>query len=418
MFSGLFDQYRGLRKEIYVLLIGKIVTAMGSMAWAMMTIILSTKLDFTASQITLWMSVFSVIVMPVSLIGGKLADTCNKKAVILLSDLVEVIGYFYCASVPLSITSIIVFFVCSAIETLSGASYETLIADLSCSEDRERANSLLYFGTNLGMVLAPTLGGLLVKEHVNLIFLISASATLFAIVIEFIYLKDISVTVDNSNKYEKARDGVPLSQILKENKVIAVFLVIYGFEWLVYGQYNFLMPLDLTAVHGEDGSLIFGILSSVNCLTVILFTTIVTRIFRKTQDIVKFTWGMVLFGIGYIIFILYTKNPWMCYFAIFVFTIGEIFETLSSSVIITRRVPMTHRGRILSFQGVLGNVIYIIFQQIVSRIYDNKGSIYSWTFIMVITVLLTVALIILQKYDRINFPDLYRNNDNSTAEEQ
>ena len=41
--SGLFSQYRGLRKEVYILFFGRIVTNMGSMVWPMLTMILKDR---------------------------------------------------------------------------------------------------------------------------------------------------------------------------------------------------------------------------------------------------------------------------------------------------------------------------------------------------------------------------------------
>ena len=40
----LLDQYRGLRREIYILFFGRIVTNLGSMIWPVLTMILSQKL--------------------------------------------------------------------------------------------------------------------------------------------------------------------------------------------------------------------------------------------------------------------------------------------------------------------------------------------------------------------------------------
>ena len=41
-----FSQYRGLRRENYVLFFGRIVTNMGSMVWPMLTMILNQKLGY------------------------------------------------------------------------------------------------------------------------------------------------------------------------------------------------------------------------------------------------------------------------------------------------------------------------------------------------------------------------------------
>ena len=39
----MLQRYRGLRKEIYVLFYGRVVTSMGAMIWPMMTLILTNR---------------------------------------------------------------------------------------------------------------------------------------------------------------------------------------------------------------------------------------------------------------------------------------------------------------------------------------------------------------------------------------
>ena len=70
----LFNQYRGLRREIYILAFGRMVTNLGSMIWPVMTMILSQKLGFSASEIS-YIFVGTSLIMPLAnLLGGKLAD--------------------------------------------------------------------------------------------------------------------------------------------------------------------------------------------------------------------------------------------------------------------------------------------------------------------------------------------------------
>jgi len=47
----LLSEYRGLRKELYILFIGRMMTNMGSMIWPMFTLILSKKLGLSAGTI-------------------------------------------------------------------------------------------------------------------------------------------------------------------------------------------------------------------------------------------------------------------------------------------------------------------------------------------------------------------------------
>ena len=72
-----FSQYRGLRRENYVLFFGRIVTNMGSMVWPMLTMILNQKLGMSAGNIAILTAVFGILMMPATLFGGKLADRLN-----------------------------------------------------------------------------------------------------------------------------------------------------------------------------------------------------------------------------------------------------------------------------------------------------------------------------------------------------
>ena len=44
-------QYMGMRKELYVLFWGRVVTNMGALIWPMMTLILKNKLGYSATKI-------------------------------------------------------------------------------------------------------------------------------------------------------------------------------------------------------------------------------------------------------------------------------------------------------------------------------------------------------------------------------
>lgn len=60
----MFGQYRGLRRELYILFWGKAATNMGAMIWPMLTLILSNKLGMNAQEIakiTIAMGVYSFL---------------------------------------------------------------------------------------------------------------------------------------------------------------------------------------------------------------------------------------------------------------------------------------------------------------------------------------------------------------------
>ena len=96
-----------------------------------------------------------------------MADRFNKKRVIIYCDIVSIALFVISGFLPLSIFSICVLLVGAFFQTLEGPAYQALVADITPAEKREKAFSLLYLGANIGLILSPTLAGLLFKDHLN-----------------------------------------------------------------------------------------------------------------------------------------------------------------------------------------------------------------------------------------------------------
>ena len=169
----LIDQYRGLRRENYILFFGRIVTSLGGMIWSLLTLILNQKMGMDAGSIAILVSTAGILLLPAGLLGGKLADRCNKKNIIIYADLVSIVCYVLCGLIPLGTPTIVLILIASLFQTLEGPAYDALVADITPTKDRERAYSLLYLGVNIGMILSPTIGGILLENHLWLCFIIS-----------------------------------------------------------------------------------------------------------------------------------------------------------------------------------------------------------------------------------------------------
>ena len=125
----MFGQYRGLRRELYILFWGKAATNMGAMIWPMLTLILSNKLGMNAQEIAKITIAMGVVQFPANLLGGKLADCCNKKKLIIICDLVTVICYLTAAVLPVSMAQILLFFTAGIFQTMENPSYDALVAE-------------------------------------------------------------------------------------------------------------------------------------------------------------------------------------------------------------------------------------------------------------------------------------------------
>ena len=407
--TGLLSQYGGLRREIYILFFGRIVTNMGSMVWPMLTMILSQKLGFSAGRISILFVASTVIMMPVNLLGGKLADKCNKKNFIVVCDTVSIFCYIACGLLPLTFFSVILMLCAAVCQSMEHPSYSALTADLTATADRERAFSLLYLGGNLGLVLSPTIAGMLFKDYLWLSFLISAAAIACSTVLIFFRIRDIRPEKDESAQsvYQTARSGESLWHILRENRILLIYLVITALSWSAYGQYSYLMPLDMGRVHGEDGALLYGTVSSLNCIVVVLFTPLITRLFAKVTEPGKLLIGLGLLSVGYLLFLLLLGHIPVYYVAMLLFTWGEIFMTLVEGPYLSRRIPASHRGRINGLSSVLAAVISSVSDLSAGQLYDRVSPAGAWSLVLGMLAAAIFLTFSLRITDRKTYPALY-----------
>lgn len=405
----LLSQYKGLRRENYILCFGRLVTAMGAMVWPMLTMILSQKMGMSGEHISWVMALFGILSVPTNLLGGKMADHLNKKMNIVFLDAVSVACYITCAVIPLSAKSIVLMFIASTCQNMEHPSYNALTADITLTVDRERAYSLQYLCTNLGFVMAPTIGGFLLQDYLWLAFLISGVSISCSTVLIFFKVKNITPIKDNSQKavYQADRSGEGLWTVLKENKVVLLYILVLSGYYAGYQMYNYLMPLDLSALHGDSGAVIFGSVTSVNCIVVVIFTPLLTRMFPRLSDTVKTMLGQALLVAGFGIFRLFAGHIPFYYVAMVILTWGEVFSMLAESPYLTKRIPASHRGRVNGFVGVVRTAVTSVYQAMIGFIYGLGGSELTWAVVLVSESLFVLLSIVLIVKDKTAYKGLY-----------
>jgi len=377
--------------------IGRIVTRFGSMIWSMLTLILNQKLGFTASQVSVFMLIFAAVNMVMVYFGGKLADFYSKKKCIIYFDIVSVVLYYICAFIPLSNITVAFIVFAASCQWAERPAYDAIIADITTTEDREKAYALQYLGTNIGLMIAPTLAGILFKNHLPLLFIICATAIGISTVLIGFKVKNLTPIIEEDKTEQLRRDGESLWKILSDNKVLILYVLIIGFYAAGYDQYNYLMPLDLGRIYGEDGALLFGTVGSTNCIIVVIFSSIILKKFATVGPESKFLISEFLLIAGFIVFILFINYIPAYYIAIALFTFGEIFECIAAAPFKMAHTPASHRGRIEGFCNVVVNVMDSLLILVVGWLYDNMGSQMAWSFAIVMLAIAVVLTFILKR---------------------
>lgn len=392
---------------MYILFIGRIVSAMGSLVWSMMTLILSGKLNFTPTMIATVTIILSALSIPVSLLGGFLSDRFSRKKLIIICDLFSVGLYYLIGVREFAISSLFLFAAAALFQSAEDPAYTSLVADLSSADNREKAYSLTYLGTNLGMVLSPTLGGILYKNHLGLLFIINGSSILISTILILFFIKDVKGN-NEGNIYEKEIGEASILPYLKAHKTIFLYIAACFIYEGVYGMYGYLLPLELERQYLDLGSIIYGTMSSLNCLVVIIFTSLITRYFFKTRDTIKQLLGTSLVVLGLFVFMTFIDLPFMPYVAIIIFTWGEIFSAISSRPYITRRIPANYRGRLISVISIATMTGSSCSIFLTGRIYDSFGSLMAWVYVMGLGLIGIIINLLVIRLDKTEYLNLYK----------
>jgi len=412
---NIFRQYKGLKKETYILFIGRIVTCMGSFVWPMLTFLLTTRLGIS-DAIAAALSATAVLVsLPASLIGGRLADKYSRKKIIIIFDFITVALYFVAAALPIGYHTAAIIYIAGISQTLEGPAYDGLTADFSPIEERERAFSLLYLGINLGMVVGSAISGLLFKNYMWLGFVINAISILTSTMLiwRFIFPENAVGAQEDSGyvlgEYEKPVDkSIPILRVLKERRVIAYFILIGCVSSMATGVLGTILPLQLNAGLGYDGAKIYGFLNSLNCATVIIFAPIFTALLVKIKELPKCAIGMILFVIGMVLFA-QGVNLWPLFIGMFIYTLGEVISVLGHDPYNSKRIPESHRGRISGVSGIIYTIFAALTQYLTSYILYATTSNYRliWIIFSIVGVASAILYLAIYRLDKKTFPALF-----------
>ena len=412
----LITQYGGLKREIYILFFGRLVTAMGSFVWPMLTFFLTTKLDLSDGTATLMIATVSVLSFPAALVGGKLADRFSRKTIIIVFDSITVSMYLLAAILPMTLFTAILLFAAGLFQTIESPAYDALNADYSTSRQREKAYSLSYLGFNLGYIVGASVAGILFEKFVRLAFCINGLAIFVStvLIIFFVHKKN-AITEDaeslneSYSEYEQPGDEkISGLAVLRQRPVLIGMLLVGGRASMPVSLMGLLLPLQLKDAMGEAGATLYGYLNSLNGFVVIVFTPILTVLLKKLTEIPKTIIGLLLFLVGNLFFSLGT-GAFMLFVGMFIFTLGEVVEVLGHNPYASRRVPASHRGRVGGISSVVHSVFSSLTQYLISFMLIATESNYRliWMVFMVCGIVGAVLYGFMYGPDKRTFPKLY-----------
>lgn len=391
--------YRGLPKSIYVLFIGRIINCMGNFVFPFLVFFLTANIGFTESMVGVFRTASAVVSIIGSLIGGYLADRIGRKKIILIFQGLSALFIAFCPFLgnSIAVPYILMFSVLlnSAVQPANSA----MMIDMTNTKNRKEALSLLYLGTNLGFSVGPLIAGYLFKNHTKILFFGDAATTLISLLLILYFVPDLKPSKDeihesqSINNDERAEEGNVFLILLRRPYLFA-FVLISIIVSFVYSQAGFGLPFQTKELFGRDGAKYYGMLMTVNGLSVIGLTTILTAVTRKVKPLLNIVISSLLYAIGFGM-LFYVNSFKLLVLSTVIWTAGEILASTNKGVYIADHTPISHRGRFNSIIPIIIGSGNMLSPLILGGVIERNGVNIIWPITFYLALISAIMIFIL-----------------------
>lgn len=351
---------------------------------------------------------FAAFILPSILsqsIGGHLADKFGRKIIMLISLLLSslfLLGYGFVETITLWIFLTI-------LDGLFGPMYNpagnAMIADIVDSSKRLQAYGLLRIIHNLGIVIGPVIGGLLIAKISYLIlFIIAAITSFFYFFVILFFIKETKPEKQEVYKEQlvtssnKGSNSNLLSEGYKKiinDRIFIFFCLVTILVSVVYSQMTTTFPVYMNENFGilEDK---YGLIMALNASMVVLLQYPITRIISKYKKTVIMALGAFLYALGFgsiglsNSFLLFALN-------MAILTVGEMVIIPVNTSFVADISPEDMRGRYMGVLGIANMLGWGIGPIIGGFFIDKIGGNFIWLIIFILGLISSVGYLSLQR---------------------
>jgi Na+/melibiose symporter-like transporter len=367
----MFKQYKYLSKEVYIICLSKFVSTLGAFIWPLFVIILRSKLFFSEGKVTMFLVIATGLGIISGITGGIISDKFGRKRTIMIFELLGILSFLMIVFFPIGIQTAYFLLMGMVFFGISWPAHDALLANITKTEERESAYSLSYLAINLGIIVGPALGGLLIKDHFNLFIIIDVITSFIGWSLLMLLVKEPAEDAEIDNEFEEKREGSIL-KIFVERPIIFFYGILLLFTSAVYGQLDITLPLYIESLF-DNFERIFGFLYSWNGLVVVIFTPLITIVLSKKTSMQKVKYGLMLYAIVTFSYVI-TSNVIGLFLLMAIFTIGEVLITVGISPIMSKIVPANMMARASSLIAVFYTVGHLIAMLVPGLMLENGAS--------------------------------------------
>jgi MFS family permease len=314
-----------------------------------------------AGFLLIFSQVFSVLA---NLMGGYCADRFGRKRMLVLSSIGQGLSFltFSIASSPWLHSpwlGFIAFSIAGVFGSLYWPASQAMVADVVAEKDRSEVFAVFYTSLNIAVVVGPLIGAIFFESYR---FELLLTAAIICLILGLVLARWLRETKPARNGVQVHHNGhwyYFLQKQLQDYRLIIrdkTFLF-YIFAGILSGQtfvqLDLLFPVYIKDVLTSEtilpaftvtGEQVYGIVLAENGLLVALLTVIVTKWMAKLYERNVFILASAIYAVSIVLFSM-VNTFWGFFWAMFVYTFGELTSTGIQQSFVSKLAPVHMRGQ-------------------------------------------------------------------------
>jgi len=373
MFQKIKSIYNEFPRKFWVLILASFIDSLGGgLLFPFYALYITEHFDVGMIEVGFLFSFLSAGGIIGSILGGSLSDKYGRKAVLLFGLIFSGLGSLVMGFAK----NLLFFYIFATLLGLLGAAgrpaRQAMVADMLPLEKRYSGYAILRVTSNLSITIGPALGGLLITQGFLTLFIGDAVASLITAVIVFYKIpetKPENLIKKHKETFIKTMQGY--KHVLKDG-IFMIYVFIASLVALVYLQMTSSLPVFLRDQHGFPANK-FGLLVSLNAGMVVFFQFFITRKISKYPPFRMMALGVILYGIGFLIYGFVSNEIWF-FIAMAIITTGEMTIASFSQSLVAQFAPEDKRGRymaVFSLKRTVPRLFGVILAGLVMSTYGD-----------------------------------------------
>jgi predicted MFS family arabinose efflux permease len=366
------EAFSGLPRDVWAFAGVTLVYRSGTMVLPFLALYLTTARGMSPTQAGAMLALYGIGALAGSALGGWLSDVVGPLRVCRLSLLLAGVTLLVLRGLesPRAIAAALLA-LSVASEAFRPAS-SSAVAALTNAGSRVRAAALRRLAINLGMTLAPSVGGFLALRDYGWLFIVDAAACFGAAAFLWIVLPARIVAPDVLEAPHSRESQSPWM-----DRGFLFFLLLTALFATVFFQLLSTFPLTLRDSYalGEDR---IGLAIGTNAFLIVLFEMVLLHALRRRAPLKVIRLGALLSALALALL------PWGSSFSyvilvMLVLTLGEMFFMPVAEGFVANRAGESNRGRYMGMYSLAYSIAFAVSPGLGTWVYATAGATVLWS---------------------------------------